>query len=93
MATDEAKTYILAFDVSDGRTPPEQINQYIIDAREIEAWWSHVPLVYVICSRSSVKALTDRFVKVGNGAKFLLSEMNTTNMNGFLPKVAWDWFN
>lgn len=84
---------MLAFDFSDGRISPEQIKQYIIDARDIEAWWNHIPLVYVIRSRSSVKALTDKFVKVGNGAKFLLSEINTTNMNGFLPKVAWDWFN
>jgi hypothetical protein len=92
MTMNETKTYMLVFDFSDGDIAPEQINQYISDARDIEAWWNHMPLVYVIRSRSTPKALTDKLVRAGNGAKFLLAEIDSTNMNGLLPKVAWDWF-
>lgn len=88
----EAKSYIIAFDVEDPRADAQRINRFITGSDAIDAWWNYLPLVYVVQSRATAKALSDDLQRIADGAPFFVAEIDTTNMNGWLPRMAWDWF-
>jgi hypothetical protein len=67
------------------------LNQYLHDSVDVIAYWNYLPLVYCIKSRLTATELTYKltpFFPYG----FMVAEINTWNMNGTIPKEAWDWF-
>ena len=51
-----------------------------------------MPLTYCIKTRLPAVELSNKIMPFLKGGHFLLAEIKTENLGGFLPKAAWDWF-
>lgn len=84
------KTYILTFTGSDQHTI-DQIEQIIQrDRRTFQSYWNYMPYVFCVMSETSARDLAMIFERVAS--KFFIAEINSSNINGRLPKAAWEWF-
>lgn len=68
------------------------LEQYITDSVDILAFWNHVPLMYIVKSRLGAAILTQKFYPFFEGRLFIVAEINTENVAGWLPPAAWEWF-
>ena len=68
------------------------LNQYLFDSADIIAFWNYVPLVYCVKSRLSATELTLKLRPFFPNGLYLIAEVNRSNMDGLLPKPAWEWF-
>ena len=72
--------------------------QYLYDSADIVAFWNYIPLVYCVKSRLSATDLTKKIHPFFPPAHtypygyFMVAEIKEANLNGVLPKDAWDWF-
>lgn len=89
MNNGDVKAYILTFLAPNVNLAA--LNQYLFDSADIIAFWNYIPLVYCVKSRSSASDLTPK-LRAFLPDSYLLAEINSFNMNGILPKSAWDWF-
>jgi hypothetical protein len=67
------------------------LNQYLHDSVDVIAYWNYIPLVYCIKSRLAATELTYKLMPFFPHG-FMVAEVNTWNMNGTIPREAWDWF-
>jgi len=92
---DDVKVYCIAFF---GRgVNLWALAQYLYDSADILAYWNYIPLVYCVKSRLSATELSIKlrvFFPEGQPPQgcFMIAEINVRNLNGILPKEAWDWF-
>jgi hypothetical protein len=66
--------------------------QYLYDSQDIVAFWNYIPLVYCVKSRLNATELTTKLRSFFPSGGFMVTEINVRNMNGVLPRDAWDWF-
>jgi hypothetical protein len=66
--------------------------QYLYDSADIVAYWNYIPLVYCVKSRLNSTQLTAKLRSFFPVQGYLVAEINVQNINGVLPKEAWDWF-
>src|SRR5262249_20507774 len=59
---------------------------------EILGFWNYIPLVYLVKTNLSVSDLASRVRTHLRGNQCLVAEINLYNVDGWLPKPAWDWF-
>jgi hypothetical protein len=84
------KVYIVTFGVMDVNIAA--LNQYLFDSSDIIAFWNYVPLVYCVKSRATATDLAVKLTPFFPRGTFFIAEINPGNVNGILPKPAWDWF-
>lgn len=65
-------------------------HQYLLDSTDIAAYWNYIPLIYMVKSHLVANQLTQRFVPF-LGSRFIISEIVPSNVDGQLPKEAWEW--
>jgi hypothetical protein len=59
----------------------------------ILAYWSYVPLTYCVKSYASSKELSERMRNFfPSTSAYIIAEINNQNIDGLLPKEAWNWF-
>jgi hypothetical protein len=90
MSNVDVKIYVVTFSVTDVNLPA--LNQYLFDSADIIAFWNYVPLVYCVKSRLTAAELAIKLSPFFPNGNFFVAEVNRFNMNGVLPKPAWDWF-
>ncbi len=59
----------------------------------ILGFWNYIPLVYLV--KTNVATAAELSVLVRNqlmGNHCLVAEINPSNVDGWLPKPAWEWF-
>jgi hypothetical protein len=66
--------------------------QYLYDSADILAFWNYIPLVYCVKSRLKATELTFKLQPFFPNTIFLIAEINEANINGVLPREAWEWF-
>jgi hypothetical protein len=86
----QIRTYVVNFDATE--TNLQSFNQYLMDSREIIAYWNYVPLSYMVKSRLTAIELQARLRPFFAGRYFIVAEVNPGNINGSLPPQAWEWF-
>jgi hypothetical protein len=59
---------------------------------DILGFWNYIPLVYLVKTNLSVGDLAFRVRNRLQGNHCLVAEVNPYNVDGWLPKPAWDWF-
>jgi hypothetical protein len=84
------KTYIITFGVSGVNI--NSLHQYLFDSADVVAFWNYIPLVYCIKSHLSSTELASKLKPFFAQDPYLIAEVNVQNLNGVLPKEAWDWF-
>lgn len=90
MSNGDVKIYIINFAVSGVNIAA--LNQYLYDSTDIIAFWNYVPLVYCVKSRATATELTHKLKPFFLDGFYMVAEINRYNMNGVLPRPAWDWF-
>jgi hypothetical protein len=85
------KTYIVAL------SPPLggetfRIENFVRQDPMILAYWNYLPLVYCVKTDASADQLASKLRSVLPVGYFLVAEIDQANMNGALPREAWDWF-
>jgi hypothetical protein len=84
------KVYIVTFGVAGVNIAA--LHQYLFDSSDIIAFWNYVPFVYCVKSRATAGELTIKLTPFFPHGAFFVAEINRFNINGILPKPAWDWF-
>jgi hypothetical protein len=83
------KTYILSFAGSDLRTI-NYVEEILLKNRQLFlSYWNYQPYVFCVKSEESAQGLAEIFQFAPN---FFIAEINVSNINGRLPKAAWEWF-
>lgn len=57
----------------------------------IKSWWHYIPSVYIVTSEANSEVLANQITFSYPGLKFLIAKLDLTDVNGVLPKGAWDW--
>lgn len=86
-------SYILVFDSTQVASSRLAIHQYIQDSKDFAAYWNYIPLVYMVKSHLTATEISEKIFRVIAGTHFVVAEINSGNINGILPRPAWDWIN
>lgn len=57
-----------------------------------KGYWNHIPLVYFVKSEYDAGTLADYLQNFFPEGMYVIAEVNPSNLNGRLPKDAWNWF-
>jgi hypothetical protein len=63
-----------------------------MDSKDFVAYWNYIPLVYFVKSYQAISILRDKFRDILGARNFLIAEISPFQMDGLLPRAAWDWF-
>jgi hypothetical protein len=85
------KAYILSFD-RDDNLDYVTIHHKITNLSSVTNWAHYLRSSYVLIANNSVHALQYEITKIMPNKQFLLIEVNLKNLQGWLPKEAWEWF-
>jgi hypothetical protein len=83
------RTYLLALDA--GLADLERIRNYVTTSSDFTAWWNYIPMVFLIESSLGVETIGERLHGVAPEARFLITEANLTESQGWLPESSWKW--
>jgi hypothetical protein len=87
------KTYLINLDFTKGPVTFASFDRYVRDSRDFLAVWYYIPLVWGVKSYLNSIDITHKLHQfLGNEVFFIVAEVNDKNINGILPKQAWDWF-
>jgi hypothetical protein len=81
------KTYILTLTAGGAISEVEYV---IRNHPQVLSYWNYMPFVFCLKSNASAKDLAAIFEKYAS--HFFIAEIDASNVNGRLPKPAWEWF-
>ena len=87
----ENHTYIVTLDMSDPDLELKRVRTALTADDRIAKWWNYLPGVYIVQTDLSVKDVTSRVHKHAGNTSFLVSEIDLSASNGWLPDRAWKW--
>lgn len=93
MANNDYRVYSITFYVQNWTENRFRSFEYFLRSHPaILGYWNYIPLVYLVKSRYNASQLA-QFVKpyFGDG-HFLVVQVDPTNVDGWLPQPAWEWF-
>jgi hypothetical protein len=82
------KTYILALTAGGAISEVEYV---IRNHPQVLSYWNYIPFVFCLKSNATARELATIFEKYAS--HFFIAEIEASNVNGRLPKPAWEWFN
>jgi hypothetical protein len=82
------KTYILALTAGGAISEVEYV---IRNHPQVLSYWNYIPFVFCLKSNATARELATIFEK--HASHFFIAEIEASNVNGRLPKPAWEWFN
>ncbi len=83
------RTYMLSLDA--GLLEQEKVRQWITTSGDCTAWWNHLPMFFLIESKLSTGAISDKLHALTPETRFLLTEVNLADAQGWLPETSWKW--
>ena len=92
-ANAQHSAFLIAFDLRDPTLEYDLAVKYILDCRDFEAWWNHVPGVFLVVTRLSANEISDRLRAFTKGANLLVVQVDLENSDGWLSRKAWEWIN
>jgi hypothetical protein len=88
----ESRLYILVFDATRNPEVTGALHRYIMDSKDFVGYWNYIPLVYIVKSYETISVLREKLRYILTGGGFLLAEISSSNIDGLMPREAWDWF-
>ena len=85
------RTFVLAIDAGCSPADIEKIQQYITTSSDFSSWWNHLPMVFLLESKQHTAATGQTLHTLTPDARFLLTEVNLADSQGWLPAVSWKW--
>ena len=83
--------YILAVGAECSAEDIEKIQQYVMTSNDFSSWWNHIPLVFMLETSLKADAIAERLHALIPEKRFLLTEVNLSESQGWLPEVSWKW--
>ncbi len=84
-------TYILTVDANGSPEILRKIQQYITTSRDFTSWWNHLPMVFMVETVLSADAPGEKVHALTPDARFLLTEVNLAESQGWLPEASCKW--
>ena len=85
------RTYVLVIDAACFSADLERIQQYVTTSTDFTSWWNHIPMVYMLESELHADIIGEKLHELTPEARFLLTEVNLAESQGWLPEVSWKW--
>ncbi len=85
------RTYVLAIDAHASSEDIGMLQQYITASQDFSSWWNHLPMVFVLESALSADTISEKLHVVTPDVRFLLTEVDLTRSQGWLPDTSWKW--
>jgi hypothetical protein len=83
--------YILAVDAKCSPAELEKIQQYVMTSRDFTSWWNHIPLIFMLETALTTDKIGEKLHTIVPDVRFLLTEVNLAESQGWLPEVSWKW--
>ncbi|HXA21434.1 MAG TPA: hypothetical protein VNW90_03980 [Acetobacteraceae bacterium] len=83
------RTYVLVLD--GGFAELERMRHYITSSSDFSAWWNYIPMVFLVESKLTAEAIGERLHELAPEARFLVTEANLAESQGWLPESSWKW--
>ena len=84
-------TYMLALDANFAQADLERIQRYVTTSQDFTSWWNHIPMVFMLDTPLPADTISRRLHELAPEARFLLTEVNLTVSEGWLPETSWKW--
>lgn len=85
------RTYMLALDANFALADLEKIQQYVTTTPDFASWWNHIPMVFMLETPLPADAISRNLHALAPEARFLLTEVNLSVSEGWLPDTSWQW--
>ncbi len=86
-----SKAYILVFDRDYKNFDYLKFHETIKKSKYIITWWHYIQSCYILISDLSADELSDKIIELMPKNRFLLTQVNLNNSNGWLNEKAWDF--
>ncbi len=83
------RTYVLVLD--GGFAELEMLRHYVTSSSDFSAWWNYIPMVFLVESKLTAEAIGERLHELAPEARFLVTEANLAESQGWLPESSWKW--
>lgn len=87
-----SKYYLIVYDASSKTVSWQQVANFIKYCNQFRRWWGNLPLVWVVESDLSASDIRGILTATMSGTSFIVVEIDRSNLDGVLPRFAWDWF-
>lgn len=84
--------YLVAVNCAQGNLRIEQVHNFIIHCRLFSRWWNYLPFVWIVESEATAQQIAAAIQPTLNQSHFLVTKIEAHSSEGWLPGVAWDWF-
>lgn len=84
------RTYILSFTGSELSAIAKVEDIIQSDRRMFASYWNYMPYIFCVKSEASALDIANLFERVT--PNYFVAEVSPYNINGRLPKAAWEWF-
>jgi hypothetical protein len=88
----EPRIYLLVYDTTKNPDVLTALHRYIMDSKDFVGYWNYMPFVYIVKTYESLPVLREKFRYIFRNGSFMLAEISPNNVDGLLPREAWDWF-
>jgi len=86
------KYYIIAPHFGKKGANIEGTHNFIVHCRSFDRWWSNVPLVWIVETSLNSSRIAEILKPTMGTESFLVARIDEADINGYLPRYAWDWF-
>ena len=84
-------TYMLTLDANSALGDLEKIQHFVTDSPEFVSWWNHLPMVFMLETSAPAAAISRRLHALAPEVRFLLTEVDLSVSEGWLPDISWKW--
>lgn len=92
MESNPFRLYVINFQVSSDHDRNLVISDFVRFHPFVYGYWNYIPLVYCIKSNKTASEIRAALENALPGGGYLVAEVNPQNIDGMLPKAAWEWF-
>lgn len=83
--------YIITFNNGNTLWSEKDIHDYITTLKGINDWWHYLPNTYIVSTSLTSKDISSAIIQKFQGLLFVVAQINLNDINGLLPKDAWNW--
>jgi len=85
------RLYLLAIDANSSLADLEKIRHYVTTSNDFSSWWNHIAAIFLLETKLGAETIGEKLHQLAPQAKFLLTDVNLANSQGWLPEVSWKW--
>lgn len=88
----EPRTYLIVYDMIKNPDRLGTLQQYIQDSKDFVGYWNYLPFVFIVKTYETLATVRSKLQAILPNGGFLIAQISSPNIDGMLPRAAWDWF-